>query len=1204
MFANIRASYLRTLLVSGLIAATSLTAAWAGPASPPQKTSPKQEAQIVENYGKLPLTFEANRGQADKSVKFLSRGSGYGLYLTENEAALTLCKTVFGPVRSSLQGKVSLIRKSASCDVVRMQLAGASGKASPRGEDRLPEIANYFIGNDPAKWRTSVPTYSRVRYTGIYPGIDLVYYGNQRQLEYDFVVAPGINPHPVRLRFAGAKELRLVADGDLVVTAANGTLAFHKPLVYQVVDGHRLAVAGDFALLAKNTVGFRLGSYDHSKALVIDPVLAYSTYLGGSGQDSATAIAVDATGNAYVTGLTTSIDFPVTQGAFQTTNKAGANSSSNAFVTKLNPTGTAQLYSTYLGGSGRLDGVGEIGTAIAVDSTGNVYVAGQTFSPDFPVTQGAFQTTNRARGDATCNAFVTKLNPTGTGLLYSTYLGGSGNTNYFGDSASRLVVDSSGDAYVTGSAGSPDFPVTQGAFQTTNHAATNENTNAFVTELNPTGTAQLYSTYLGGSGTDRAGDMGNAIAVDTAGDTYVTGLTSSSDFPVTQGAFQTTNKAAANTSSNAFVTELNPTGTAQLYSTYLGGSGRVDAVGDKGTAIAVDTDGNVYVGGYTYSADFPVTQGAFQTTNKCAANKCSNAFVSKLNPTGTAQLFSTFLGGSGGTVIVELPVPYMTGELANALAIDSSGNVYVAGSTASVDFPVTQGAYQTANHDQPGCVVACIGGYNAFITELNSTGSMLLYSTYLGGDGYTPRIYGPFFGEGDQANGLALDGSGNVYVAGGAQSFDFPMTAGAFQTALTSWFINPFLIKLDMSATSSATTPTVTVTPTPSTITSGNSALVTVSVSGGSGNPMPTGAVTLTMTSYTSVPTALSSGSATIDILGKYCQESLESEYLSNTPSASCQDLLAATYIPDAASSSTYGFSSGLGSINVVLANFSVTPSSTTLTRAQSQSQALPVAIVANVGTGNPPPTGAVTLTTGTYSSGATTLVGGAATINIPAGTLVAGDNDLGVSYSGDTNYVGFSNYIGANVYVGTGNPGFALTNSGNITVKAGATTGNTTTITLTPAGGFTGQVNLSGSVSTAIVNPVDPPTCTIASSMTISGAGPATATLTVATTAASSGALSLPPKFFFLGGGGIVLVMLVFLRMPARRHRWSPAFCLLALALVIVGFVSGGCGSNGGNGNQGGGGTTPGAYTVTVTGTDAATGNITSSTTVTINVN
>jgi uncharacterized protein (TIGR03437 family) len=737
----------------------------------------------VEKYGKLPLSFEANTGQVDKSVKFLARGSGYGLYLTADEAVLALR-------RGGCAGPPPAGACAHQTDVVRMRLAGASsGAAAPAGEDQLPGTANYFAGNDPARWHTSVPTYAKVRYHGVYPGVDLVYYGNQRQLEYDFVVAPGADPKLIRLHFAGAKGLRLGTDGDLVVTAAGGAIAFHKPVVYQLADGQRKAVEGSFALLARNTVGFRVGSYDRGKPLVIDPVLVYSTYLGGSSYssqsgfgDDARGLAVDGSGNAYVTGYTYSADFPVTQGAFQTTFSA-CSYCETAFVTKLNPSGTALVYSTYLAASG----VGAYGNALAVDASGNAYIGGGARA-GFPTTPGAFQTTNRSLPGGS-NAFVTKLNPTGSALVYSTYLGGG--TSYLGgDSATALAVDSLGNAYIAGVTYSSDFPVTAGAFQTGNNAG--GASNAFVAKLNPAGGALVYSTYLGGSGRivfsfgpqGWDGDGATGLSVDSAGDAYVTGYAYSADFPVTLEAFQATNRAtvpygpggvaATYNRSNAFVTKLNPAGTALVYSTYLGGSGSSQR-GDSASGLAVDASGNAYIAGAAASTDFPATLGALQTTNHSAAG--NNAFVTKLNPAGSALVYSTYLGGSGS-------------DAASGVAVDGSGNAYIAGAASSADFPVTLGALQTTNRSGAGT--------NAFVTELNRAGSVLVYSTYLGGSG------------GDAARGVAVDGSGNMYITGEAGSADFPVTPGAFQATnhSTNGSSNAFVAKVNLNANMPA--PTIT----------------------------------------------------------------------------------------------------------------------------------------------------------------------------------------------------------------------------------------------------------------------------------------------------------------------------------------------------------------------------------------------------------
>jgi hypothetical protein len=841
MLLGVQSTSLRSLFVYGLIAASALTSLAAGPASQPADNPAAKKAQVAQNYGRIPLSFEANQGQADKTVKFLSNGSGYSLFLTDSSAVLALTKPEVSSVKP--QQAIGAGLKPASthparnADVLRMDLAGANRATHVIGSDTLPGTANYFIGNDPAKWHSGMPTYARVKYAGVYPGIDLVYYGNQRQLEYDFVVAPGANPKPIRLEFAGAKKLDLTADGDLTVSAANGEIAFHKPVVYQVTDGLRQPVDGQFAMLSANTVGFRLGRYDHSKPLVIDPVLSYSTYLGGSISDVAYGIAVDSSGNAYVVGETLSTNFPVTSGAFQTVNKA-APEGWNEFITKLNPTGTALLYSTYLGGS-----AGElVGTGIAVDNSGDAYVTGTASSTDFPVTTGAYQTVNKGG-----NAFVTKLNATGTALVYSTFLGGSSL-----DEAFAIALDDSGDAYVTGEAESIDFPTTAGAFQTVNNDAPNGTTeftlgNAFITKLNPTGTALVYSTYLGGSGHAGTGDgdYSTGIAVDGSGNAYVTGQTQSTDFPVTTGAFQTANGSPGIYGVNAFVTKLNATGSALVYSTYLGGSDQ-----DYAHGIALDGSGDAYVTGSTTSSNYPVTAGALQPTNNALANYAESAFVTEVNPAGTGLVYSTFLGGTG---ILD---PYCgppqckavgQGDYGQAITVDDLGDAYVTGGAGSKDFPTTPGAFQTVNN---------LAGYNysnAFITVLNPGGSALLYSTYLGGSGA------------DHGNGIALDGAGGVYVAGVASSTNFPTTTGAYQTTNGSNFIGTaFIAKLAIGIVPASIATTTSLTSSANPQVQGSAVTFTATITPESGTGIPTGNVVFSVDGTSASTVALgSNGEAT-----------------------------------------------------------------------------------------------------------------------------------------------------------------------------------------------------------------------------------------------------------------------------------------------------------------------------------------------------
>ena len=670
-------------------------------------------AQVRERYGNLPLSFEANHGQSDSTVKFLSRGSGYSLFLTSDEAVLVLSQSEADESRTASRVARTAVRaRDRKSAVVRMTLVNANPRSQTAGHHELPGKSHYFIGNDPAKWRTNIPTYAKVKYEGVYPGVDLVYYGNHGQLEYDFVVAPGADPGVVTLAFEGAREVHIDARGELVLGVEGGVVRQHKPVVYQEVAGVKQEVAGRYVMKGKRQVGFRVAAYDPSRPLIIDPVLVYSTYLGGSGIDAGFGIAVDGAGSAYVTGTTRSTDFPTTAGAAQTTHAGGFD---DAFVTKLDATGSGLVYSTYLGGSAF-----DSGSDIAVDVTGSAYVTGSTSSNDFPTTAGAVQTTHAG---GVYDAFVTKMDATGS-LVYSTYLGGSDD-----DGGSDIAVDAAGSAYVTGSTASTDFPTTLGAAQTTNAGGRSD---AFVTKLDAAGSGLVYSTYLGGSGV--FGDVGLGIAVDGAGSAYVTGDTASTDFRTTAGAAQTTFAGGR----DAFVTKLDATGSGLVYSTYLGGG-----FSDVGFGIAVDGAGSAYVTGSTSSNDFPTTAGAVQTTGAGRVD----AFVTKLDTTGSRLVFSTYLGGSdddGGSDI----------------AVDAAGSAYVTGDTTSPNFPTTAGAVQTTHAG---------GAHDAFVTTLDATGS-LVYSTYLGGS---------FI---DSGTGIAVDGAGSAYVTGETRSTNFPTTAGAFQT--------------------------------------------------------------------------------------------------------------------------------------------------------------------------------------------------------------------------------------------------------------------------------------------------------------------------------------------------------------------------------------------------------------------------------------
>ncbi|HLJ95048.1 MAG TPA: SBBP repeat-containing protein [Gemmataceae bacterium] len=635
-------------------------------------------APAPASVGSAPLRFEANQGQTDAAVRFLAHGPGYNLFLTSTEAVLVL-----GPTA-----------------VLRMQLVGSSRTPQAIGLDKLPGTVNYYLGNDPTNWHTDIPTFAQVAYHNIYPGIDLVYHSRDGQLEYDFAVSPGANPAAITLSFTGADRLAIDSQGDLVANVAGTEIREHTPRIYQDRNGTPQEIAGQYVLEDGQRVHFRVGAYDPSQRLVIDPVVRYSTYLGGSGLTGGASIAVDASRHVYVTGSTNAADFP-------TLNPSQPNSGGglgNAYVTSLDSTGEP-LFSTYLGGSGF-----DQGNGIAVDPAGHVTVTGETTSPDFPALD-AFQP---AFGGGGIDAFVTNLDKAGR-LVYSTYLGGSGT-----DVGTAVAVDGFGHAFVAGTTSSQDFP-TQNAFQ----PALAGRSNGFVTCLDASG-LPVYSTYLGGSGKDLVHDL----AVDLLGRAYVTGETSSADFP-TVNAFQA-NLAGFE---NAFVTCLDGSG-QPVYSTYLGGS-----VADYGFGIATDPSGNIDVSGSTYSADFP-TLNAFQAN----LAGLENAFVASLDGSGRLR-YSTFLGGSNA-------------DAAFAIAVDLSGRVYVTGPTNSSDFPMLD-PFQAAYGG---------GLYDAFVASLDAAGQPL-YSSYLGGSSL------------DYGNGIAVDSNGQAYVAGSTASVDFP-TQNAFQASL------------------------------------------------------------------------------------------------------------------------------------------------------------------------------------------------------------------------------------------------------------------------------------------------------------------------------------------------------------------------------------------------------------------------------------
>ena len=706
-------------------------------------------------YAQLRMGFEENRGQAARDVKFVSHGSGYALSLAPQEIDIALLRrramTASPLHRAAALRALREARKAMKTTVIRMQLEGANPSPAIAAEEPLPGKSNYFIGNNREKWVTDVPSYGRVKYSGIYPGVDVEFYGNQRQLEYDFTVAPGADPKSIALKIEGAQKLTINSQGDLILHAPDGNAKFQKPVVYQMVGAERREVAGTYALASGNRVTFAVAKYDESLPLVIDPLLTYSTFLGGTGDESGQGIAVDGNGDAFIAGSTTSTDFP------PTTNVAPV--AGCGFVTELNPAGAAQLYSNYLCGTSGMDEA----FAVALDPSGKVYVAGTTSSTDFPTTTNALIQSPLAT-NPNGTAFVTKIDPTLAGtasLLYSSYVGG---TN--GDLGNAIAADANGNAYIggltfsnPGAAGSGGFAVTSGGLQQT---PSNTFGTGFLTRIDTTksGSASLvYSTYLGGDGANQAnfldfGDAVSGVAVDTSNNAYLAGVTASTgpSFP-TMNAFQGTAN-ASNTQGGAFLTRIDTTkanAASLIYSTYLEGSTL-----DAAFAIALGPNNVAYLTGTTDSLDFPTTTGAFQTTGAATGV----AFITLVDTTMTGAgsvTYSTFFGGTGS-------------DTGFGIQADGNGNAYIAGSTQSLDFPITPFVLPSSLPNPNG---------SPFVVKLSPKGNGTadrIYASYFGGtgDGVNP----------DQGFAIAIDSQGNAYVTGVTSSSDMPTTAGAFQTAL------------------------------------------------------------------------------------------------------------------------------------------------------------------------------------------------------------------------------------------------------------------------------------------------------------------------------------------------------------------------------------------------------------------------------------
>ncbi|MGA8837344.1 MAG: SBBP repeat-containing protein, partial [Candidatus Sulfotelmatobacter sp.] len=816
--------------------------------------TPAARERLQATFAALPLAFEQNQGQTDPQVKYMARANGYKLYLTSSEAVFTLHKQGgdsevrrmmmdrrIGPaaVKRMLQRRAGQ-KSTALAATVRMQLLGANPGVELAASDPQGGKVNYFIGNDPAKWRSNVPLFGQVSYRKIYPGIDLAFHGAGRQLEFDYLVAPGADAGSIALAFQGADKMSTNPAGDLVLTTAAGPVEIHRPVAYQQSNGARQKVDARFVMKKANEVAFAVGSYDHSRQLVIDPTVTYSTYFGGSSADYGLAIAVDGSGNEFVAGATDSSSIP----GWTTAPVGGF----DVFVTKISSAG-ALLFTTEFGGSSD-----DFPGGIAVDSTG-IYVSGTTDSSDFPVTTGAAQTTFVGGGaNGNNDAFAAKLALTGSSITWATYINGSDST-----SGLAVAADTSQNVYVVGETFAPDLgggvvnALPNGSAINLNSGSGDDD--GYIVKVNSTGTAFLLVSYIGGS----SGDLATGVALDGSGNIYVSGETISTDLPVVNalqskcGTDGTCNTGASGPLDDALVAAIQANLSGYTYLTYYGGSGVDDAL-----AITADSAGDAFITGLTQSSDLVLT-----TPYQPSLAGTQNAFVVEINPTGSAATYGTYLGGSGT-------------DLGLGIALDSSSpaNIYVTGQTSSATlFPLV-------NPTQP----ALSGPTDAFVTVLSPSQSTALFSTYLGGGGDEDQLSGA----------IALDATERIYVTGDTDSGNgtttaFPTTSaldgtyggagsctntGGTKVPCPDAFIASYSAATvpDFTIAAGALSPSATVSPGSSatskiTITAlnaySNTINLTCSVSGG-GTPAPTCALNGTSTtgSGTSTLTVSTTGSS------------------------------------------------------------------------------------------------------------------------------------------------------------------------------------------------------------------------------------------------------------------------------------------------------------------------------------------------------
>jgi hypothetical protein len=1096
-----------------------------------------RKQDMTRAYGALPLGFEANQGQTAPEVRYMAHGQGYQLFLTNQEAVLTLRQPAAAGTKSAKGGSLPATRMNRKphvaekASVLRVHFDGANSAAGITGAKQLPGKTNYFIGSDRTNWHTEIPSYAAVRYQGIYPGVDVLFYGRDQHLEYDFVVAPGADTKAIALSIAGARKLQIDSRGDLVMSVPGGQVALQKPLIYQEVNGERREIAGNYSIAGDRQVRFSVAKYDHTQPLTIDPILNYSTFLGGSGTgtngDSAFGLALDAAGNAYLAGQTFSTDFPQMNAALSTA-PVDIAAEGTGFVSELNPAGSALLYSTYLGGSGSVNG-GDLAEAIAVDTASpvNIYVTGQTFSPDFPVSTNANiglpGPTGTAGGGS---AFVTKLNPSLSGanqLVYSTYLGGDTS-----DDGHGIAVDSTGNIYVDGITFSTNFPTVNPLFAQTSLA----NGNAFLTEINPaaaTGPASLvFSTYLGGTGagggiTFPFADDPFGIAFGGNSEVFLVGATTSTDFP-THG----TQVDACRATGSAFLTEINVATPAVTYSTCLGGTTE-----DLGFAVALGANNLVYLTGQTFSADFP-TVPAGQTIPAPAGVPNVNdsvAFVSTINATSGSLTYSTLLGGNNG-------------DSGNAIAVDSSGNAYVTGFTGSSSFPITQGAFQTTNANVNG---------TSFVTEVNPSGAnaqaQLVYSTFLGG---SKGLGGGAF-TADIGLGIGFL-SGNVYVDGSAGTSDFPTTTGAFQTSFNA-------AAGSFTAYAADLTPTPTITVSPTSINFGTQLVATPSLQ----QFVMVTNNTASAIGLTLPPTT--NGGNTADFLGAAAGTSPCTASLAGgtsctigvifTPSVATAE---ATTLQIFDSSDGPGFPmqvalTGIGSATT--SNITVTPSSLTLPGALLTSSSNGTVSVGNSGN-TPLSISAIATAPGLFTSSTTACNGGVFPIVIAPGgaacVVTVTFSPLATTTPGPVAGTLTITQTGGNVSTIplSGTAWDFSVSAAAITIAKGAT--GSFPVLVTGLGGFTGAVSFNCTPATLITSCAVPTTnAAPAPGATASGS------ITASSFIVPPQSLKAPPSALLLQVLFIILAMALLFMIPSvRRFRTRLGMAGAMLVFILMAGCSG----------------------------------------------